>query len=217
MKTRLLITAATEKELSAVSTDAYADIVDADFLVTGVGSVFTVYALMNYLVNNKNPDYIINIGIAGSFTLRYAIGDTIVVTEDFFADLGVEEQTGFKSIWEEGLIGSGEFPFNKGAVQCDPRIKELLGPDIKKVRGITVNTASGIDKTIRRYIERYMPDIETMEVAAALYVGRMENIPVIALRSVSNIIEPRNKEAWDINKAIEALQPALNNIIEKIH
>lgn len=216
MKTRILITAATEKEISAINTNEYADRVDVDLLVTGVGQVLTVYSLMKYLSNNNTLDYILNIGIAGSFTSKHAIGDTMIVAEDYFADLGIEEQYELKSAWDAGLISAHEFPFESGAIVCDPGIIKLLGLDIKAVRGITINTVSGTEKTIQSYIEKFNPDIETMEVAAALYVGRMENIPLIPLRSISNLIEPRNRGAWDINKALAALQPAMQIIFEKI-
>lgn len=215
MKTSILISAATERELLAVKNLDYGENFDIDFLLTGVGSAVTVYSLMKYLRNNK-ADFIVNVGIAGSFSPEHLIGDALVVAEDIFADLGIEEQTGFMNVWEYGLVASGEFPFENGIVYCEPLLADLLGPDIKMVRGITVNTASGNTKTIQKYIEKYKPDIETMEVAASLYVGRMEKIPVIALRTVSNFVEPRDKGNWDIEKALQGLENALRLIMEKI-
>ena len=216
MKTKILITAATEKELFSVDTSDMAASFEFDTIVTGVGSVSTVYALMAYLHKNGRPDYIINIGIAGSFTSELALGDTMIVESDCFADIGVESQNGFLSAWESGLMHSTEYPFEKGWIKCDSEIIRVLGDAIKSVKGITVNTVSGSEETIDRHINKYKPEIETMEVAAALYVGRMENIPLIALRSVSNMIEPRNRDAWDILSAIAALQPALEIILKKL-
>lgn len=216
MKTRLLISAATEKELYSVDTSLYSDAFYIDTLLTGVGSVSTVYSLMSYLRKVEKPDFIINIGIAGSFASKHAIGDSMIVGSDCFADLGIEEQDGFRSIWEAGLVNSSEHPFDNGCINCDPEILRMAGKDIEIVKGITINTTSGTKETIDRLIGKYDPDIETMEVAAALYVARMEKIPLFALRSVSNMIEPRNKDAWDIPNAISALQPALNIILKKI-
>lgn len=210
MKTSILISAATERELEAVKNLAYTENTEIDFLLTGLGSAITVYSLMKYLRKHR-PDYIINIGIAGSFGLHYPVGDTLVVEVDTFADLGIEGPAGFTTVWEDGLVAPNEFPFENGFIYCDPRVSELLQSDIKMVKGITVNTVSGDDSTIKGYIDKYKPDIETMEVAGALYVGRMESIPVIALRSVSNFVEPRKKENWDIEKALEALPNVISS------
>ncbi len=215
MKTSILITAATERELLAVKNLDHSENFEIDFLLTGVGSAITVYSLMKYLRNNK-PDYIVNVGIAGSFSPEYLIGDALVVAEDTFADLGIEERSGFMNVWEYGLMASSEFPFENGIISCEPLLADLLRPYFKMVKGITVNTASGNEKTIQEYIEKYKPDIETMEVAAVLYVGRMEKIQVIALRTVSNLVEPRDREKWDIEKALKGLENALSLIMEKI-
>jgi futalosine hydrolase len=56
--------------------------------------------------------------------------------------------------------------------------------------------------------ERYHPDIETMEGAAFFYVCSRENIPFLAIRAVSNKVELRNREKWNIPLAI-------NNLSEK--
>jgi futalosine hydrolase len=216
MKTKILITAATIKELQSVDVLRMRASFDIDMFVTGVGSMSTIYNLMSYFEKKGRPDFLINIGIAGSFSPEFAIGDTMIVESDCFADIGIEDQSGFKSIWETGLIQSSEFPFENGYIKCDPEIVLMLGDSIRRVKGITVNMASGREETIERYLERHNPDIETMEVAAVLYVGRMEDIPVIALRSISNKIEPRNRDAWDILSALSALQPAFDNILNKI-
>lgn len=216
MKRKILITAATEEELHDINTSSFGDTFILEILLTGVGSVSTVYSLMSYLRNNNPPDYIINIGIAGSFNPLYAIGDTVLVESDCFADLGMEDHNEFISVWEAGIVHSSEFPFENGFIYSDKSVLDKIGGDIRKAKGLTINTASGSVATIDRLIARYDPDIETMEVAAALYVSRMENIPLLALRSVSNKVEPRNTDAWDTIKAISALKPALNIILEKL-
>ena len=168
MKTSILISAATERELLAVRNIAFSEDFEIDFLLTGVGSAITVYSLMKYLRKNK-PSYIVNVGIAGSYRPDLLIGDVLIVAEDIFADLGIQDRTGFTNVWEYGLLDSGEFPFDNGMIYFEPLLAELLGSEIKMLRGITVNTASGNKNTIKKYIEKYKPDIETMEVAAAYY------------------------------------------------
>jgi len=52
-----------------------------------------------------------------------------------------------------------------------------------------------------------------MEGAAFLFVCEHEQIPCIQLRAVSNFVEKRNKEAWNIPLAIENLNQQLIAII----
>jgi futalosine hydrolase len=58
-------------------------------------------------------------------------------------------------------------------------------------------------------LEKFNPDIETMEGATFFYICSLENIPFLALRAISNKVERRNKINWKI-----AL--ALNNLSEKL-
>ena len=216
MKTRILIIAATQKELQAVDISSFVNTFDIQGLVTGIGSMLTAYSLMSYMKKKTDIDYIINIGIAGSFTTELSIGDSLLVGSDRFADLGFEQKNGFSSVWEAGLMDPSEFPFENGIINCDKNVHSVYKGDFRFVKGITVNSASGNNETIERLRSRYDPDIETMEVAAAIYIGAKEEIPVIALRTISNFIEPRNRDAWDIQSALSSLNPAIKKILTKI-
>jgi futalosine hydrolase len=216
MKNKILITAATEREMSSINTSAFESGYSIARLISGIGSASTVYTMMKYLARNDYPDYIINIGIAGSFDPDLKIGDTVIVECDCFADLGMEDKKGFISLWDSGLVEPSAFPLENGWIYSDRGILKKLSGHIRKARGVTVNKASGTIDTITRLKESYKPDIETMEVAAALYVGRLENVPVLAMRSVSNMIEPRNTDAWDINKGLASLQAEFEIILQKL-
>jgi futalosine hydrolase len=61
--------------------------------------------------------------------------------------------------------------------------------------------------------EKYHPDIETMEGAAFFYICSRENIPFLAVRAVSNRVEPRNKEKWNIPLAISNLSLKLKEVL----
>jgi len=80
---------------------------------------------------------------------------------------------------------------------------------LKQVKAITVNTSSGSEVTIERLRGKYNPDIETMEGATFFYICSKEKIPFLAIRSISNRVEPRNKDKWNIPLA-------LNNLSEKL-
>ncbi len=58
--------------------------------------------------------------------------------------------------------------------------------------------------------------METMESAGVFYVCLMEKVNFLAIRAISNFVEPRNKEAWNIPLAIANLNRVLFEIIALI-
>ncbi len=178
-------------------------------LITGVGSVSTSWALKQWISLNGKPDLAINGGIAGSYQDEFLPGDVVMPVSDCFADAGIEDGDNFLTLAEAGLISANEVPYKNGIICTDPYYSERLKGVIKTVRAITVNTATGSEISRRKLLEKFNPDIETMEGATFFYICSMENIPFLALRAISNKVERRNRKNWKI-----AL--ALNNLSEKL-
>ena len=84
---------------------------------------------------------------------------------------------------------------------------------LKPVNSITVNTSSGSVRTIERLSRKFNPDIETMEGATFFYICSGEKIPFLALRAISNRVEPRNKDNWNIGLALDNLSERLREFI----
>jgi futalosine hydrolase len=222
MLKKVLIVAATEAEAGALKRISelkpfidgyYLRDSEINVLITGVGSAATSWALAKWLSANSKPDLAINIGIAGSYREDIKIGDVVVPISDCFADAGIEEAGGFKTLAEAGLIDPDRFPFRKGKLDADSCITAKVTSKLKPVIAITVNTASGSAPTIEKMLKRYNPDIETMEGATFFYICSGEKIPFLALRSISNRVEPRNKKNWNIPLALENLSEKLKEII----
>jgi futalosine hydrolase len=76
---------------------------------------------------------------------------------------------------------------------------------LRKVKGITVNTVHGTQQSINDIKKRLNPITESMEGAAVLYCSEKEGIPCLQVRSISNYVEPRNKDSWKIGLAIKNL------------
>ena len=87
---------------------------------------------------------------------------------------------------------------------------------IKNVKGITVNTVHGNTDSIDKIIKRLNPEIETMEGAAFFYVCEKENITSLQLRAISNYVEKRNRDAWNIPFALNNLKISIANLIADI-
>lgn len=178
-------------------------------LVTGIGSVPTIWNMSKWISSNGLPVFAINGGIAGSFNDSIVPGDVVMPVSECFADLGIEDHDKFLTLHEAGLANADEFPFTKGCIHADEILVSRFS-FLKPVKSITVNTTSGSVSTIQKLRDKYNADIETMEGASFFYLCRSERIPFLALRGISNRIEPRNRNSWNIKLA-------LDNLAERLH
>ena len=178
---------------------------DLDFLITGVGMVASTYSLTKYL-NNKKYDLAISCGIAGSFDRSILIGEVVSVIEDAFSELGAEDGNEFLSLSKIGIEG-------KFFYQNTFSLMPFKTNPLREVRGISVNTIHGNESSIQSIINRLQPHIETMEGASFFHVCEKENLPSLQLRAISNYIERRNKNAWNIPLALENLNITLEKLL----
>jgi futalosine hydrolase len=189
---------------------------EISLLITGIGSASAAWSLKQWLSVNKKPDLVINAGIAGSYKSDIKIGDVVMPVTDCFADSGVEDRDKFLTIFESGLADPDEFPYRSGLLHGDAEISGMLKNILKPVNAITVNTASGSEKTIIKLVKKFNPDIETMEGATFFYICTRENLPFLALRSISNMVEVRNRNKWNIPLALEHLSEKLKEVIIRL-
>ncbi len=165
-------------------------------LVTGIGMVNTSINLTRELSKNSY-DLVINMGIAGSFKDFINIGDVVEITEDSFSEIGFENNNQFNKFSEFDI---------KTSFTVNPK------STLTRVKSITVNTVHGNAQSISEIVERENTDIESMEGAAVFNVCEDFNTNCIQIRSISNKVEVRNKDNWDIKTAISNL----NNEVERI-
>ncbi|MDX9947438.1 MAG: futalosine hydrolase [Bacteroidales bacterium] len=210
MPLRILVVSATQTESEILKAVNGIDLIP---LVTGVGAVATAWTLTRYLCVEQLPDLAVNIGIAGSFNSDIQPGEVVMPVSDCFADAGAEDRSGFLSLSEAGLQDPDELPFRSGRIIAENRFVYAASAFLRPVSAITVNTATGSLPTIDRLSEMYHPDIETMEGAAFFYVCSREKIPFMSLRAVSNMVEPRDREKWNIGLALANLSVKLNEIL----
>lgn len=206
---RILVIAATQQEIEPFH-DEFNNRKGTDVLITGVGMIATLHCLTKKLCHQKY-DLVVNAGIAGAFSREIKLGTVVEVKTDEFSELGVEDEDGFSSAFEISLIDGNTTPFENGKLN-NPN-SGLTG--LALVDGITVNTIHGNSIAINKIVKRCNPGIESMEGAAIAYVCLQEQVPFVQIRSISNYVESRNKEAWDIPQAIERLNQVLINFVQK--
>lgn len=168
-----------------------------DVLLTGVGMVATAYHLGKALQQNTY-DLLVNIGIAGSFSEELQLGDVVHVVRDRFIELGAENHDEFLSMEQ---LGFGQSTFETTAEITSKSLKQLPAAN-----GITANTAHGNTHSIAA-LKKQLPEltVESMEGAATFYAAQQANIPAIQVRAISNYVEPRDRNRWKIELAIDNL------------
>jgi futalosine hydrolase len=172
----------------------FAEALNFDILITGVGMTATAFALGTKLQSRYTQ--VLNLGIAGAFDRNIALGELVYITSDLFSELGAEDGLEFISI---DALGFGSARVEAKAID-NPHLNGL-----QHGRGITVNTVHGETESIEKVIERYHPTVESMEGAAVLYACAQCGIPAIQVRSISNYVETRNRDNWKIGLAIKNL------------
>lgn len=217
-----MITAATKKEMECLGTEVGGSgpvpgfLKDAEKLITGVGPVSASYAIMNYLMRNNPPRLIVNIGIAGSYRDSYPPGTVLLPAEDRFADLGVADGDRFIPLHLAGIEGIDDEFTPSGRYYPGKDIMAIMPDDMPRIKAVTVSTATGSANKRDELVSVFDPDVETMEGAAVYYVCNKEGIPCAGIRSVSNMVGPRDKTKWDIPLALEELGKAAVRILAKV-
>jgi len=176
--------------------------------LTGVGMVITAIKTL-YALSNHDYDLVFNAGICGSFNRNLEIGTVVNVVDDCFSELGAEDGEEFLSLSELGLDDGTAIYFDSSREGIDNYILNLL----PKVNGITVNTVHGNEKSIDKVVSRFHPMVETMEGAAFMLACSTHFMPYAQIRSVSNYVERRNKDNWNIPLAIENLNKKVMEIL----
>jgi len=184
---------------------------DIDLIITGLGTTFTAYFLTKAL-NLCSYDLVINAGIAGSYRDEISIGTVVNVKTEQFCDLGIEESDSIKSVFDAGFVDPDDFPFHSGKLM-NPHWYENL--ELPAVNGVTSNISHGSIKSIARIIKEFDPDIESMEGAAVFYVCLSEKVPFLEIRAISNYVDIRETEKWDIPTATENLSNEIFRFLRK--
>jgi len=180
--------------------------------ITGVGCAPALYHILK-AVQKSRPSLLIQAGIGGCFDHQYALGEVVAISEDFFGDLGVEEAKTWRSASDIGLIPPQQKPFKNGRLP-NPHRSILKKCGLPVVPAVTVNEISTNQRRIQLLKDQGIV-IESMEGAALHYVGLMEKIPFLQLRSLSNYVGERNKQKWRLEEAIENLNAALLRVTEQ--
>ena len=191
---KVLIIAATDFEVTSEK------IREFTIIISGVGMVNTAINLTKELLKN-DYDLVINMGVAGSFSEDISLGEVVEVIDERFSEIGFEDGNTFKEFTGLNICNS---------------YKVEGKTNLKKVKSITVNTVHGNENSIQEIVKRLNPDVESMEGAAVFQVCENLGVPCVQIRSISNKVEVRNKENWNLDLAIFNLNKEVEKYIDSL-
>lgn len=209
----VLLCAATRFEIDpTIQYLASQNIKNIDILVTGVGLIAATYHITK-AVYQKRPQLILQAGIAGALDNNLKLGSVVIIESETIGDLGVMEQGSFRSLFDMKFLQENDAPWtNATLLNATGILDELIFP---RVKGVSINEITTLPSRIEHYKDTLEASVESMEGAALHYVGLMENIPFLQVRSLSNFVGERDKSKWHIKEAIENLNKELIPIISK--
>jgi futalosine hydrolase len=173
-----------------------------DVVSSGIGAVRAAVATSSALRNGY--DLVISAGVAGGFPAAEIAG-VVVASAVVHADLGAETADGFASMAD---LGWGPIRFDLE----DALTAEIAHRTHATVGSIlTVSTVTGSQARADQ-LRTAHPDAvaEAMEGVGVYQAAVQVGVPFAEVRTVSNLVGPRDREAWRINDALAALTRAFD-------
>ncbi|SDI91821.1 futalosine hydrolase [Natribacillus halophilus] len=203
---KILIMTAVEAEKEAVER-GIGETSGIDVAIAGVGPAQAA-ARTAFALPKDEYRMVVSVGIGGGFKNRAAIGDIVISDRLIAAELGAESSQSFIPIDELGF-GTNVITADDSSVQ---RLSSRLIEKNQRVHTgaiLTLSMVTGTDDTAHALIHRY-PDAcaEAMEGFGVATAAAEQNLPVLEIRSISNLTGPRDKENWNIKEALASLEPA---------
>lgn len=182
--------------------------------VTGPGTANAAGAAAAMIERHK-PDLVLITGCGGAFPgSGLGLGDLAVASDELFADLGVLAPCGWLDMQQTGLPLAtirksrlyNRIPLARHHAELAMQCADRLG--VKLARGCfaTVATCSGTAERGLELAGREPVICENMEGAAVALTCLRYGIACCEIRGISNLVEDRDRSAWDIPGAVEAAQ-----------
>lgn len=188
----------------------------------GLGAVNTAQAL-TCMLEAQPPDWVLQIGVGGAYTAAgLALGDWALACEEVYGDLGVQTPAGWRGAAEIGIPVLQQerpyynsFPLEPAWVERARAALEPLGP-VAVGPFVTVQECSGTKALGDERQRRFNAVCENMEGAAAAHICRLYGVPFVELRAISNQVEDRRREDWDLPLACRRAQQGARALLQRI-
>lgn len=203
----LLVTAATDFEMQTF-TEAGGEEGTLQ-LITGIGPVETTLSLSCFLHEQLTEvDAVLNFGIAGAYLyngteLQAEMLDICLAEQEILGDLGICLQNRIERFTATGLQVKDSFVLDQDLLAAAGQALDDAGVAHKQGVFITVNCATGTLKRGQMLGRSFQGLCENMEGAAVARVCQQFRIPCLEVRCISNMVEDRNRENWQLQQACQ--------------
>lgn len=154
----------------------------------------------------------VSAGIGGGFAGRAPVGSLVIADAIIAADLGAETPEGFQTAQELGFGGNLQPAHQPLAARLKAALAERFhGRTVLTGPVLTVSTATGTAATAEAWRRRY-PEAaaEAMEGFGVACAASLWGLPCMEVRGISNAVGPRDRAAWRIGEALQALEEAFS-------
>jgi futalosine hydrolase len=178
-----------------------------DVLIAGVGPVAAAANTAKVLATAAYG-LVVSAGIGGGFPGKAEVGSLVVASEIVAADLGVQTPEGFRSLDELGF-GSTRIPVRVGLLNAVADALRAARLPVKTGPVLTVSTVTGTAESAAELAARVPgATAEAMEGYGVAFAAQERGVPVLELRAISNLVGPRDRDAWCIEEALTVLAAA---------
>ncbi|MFI1850372.1 futalosine hydrolase [Streptomyces sp. NPDC020480] len=181
-----------------------------DALAAGVGpaaaAAATAAALTAAELGGAPYGLVVSAGIGGGFAPA-PLGSVVVAEAIVAADLGAETPDGFAAVTELGFGTVEHLP--------EPALVRAVAEATGAVRGavLTVSTVTGSAGRAAELLRRHPgAAAEAMEGFGVAEAAAAHGVPVLEVRAISNAVGPRDRAAWRIGEALDALAGAFRDL-----
>ncbi|WP_038056331.1 futalosine hydrolase [Thermus amyloliquefaciens] len=181
------------------------------YLEAGIGKVNAALTLAAWAARHPVEKALL-FGIAGAYPgSGLALGDLVLVGEEVEADLGLKAglaPLGFPALELEGRRFYNRFPLDPGLTQG---LARALGLEVAV--GLTRDLVSESPEEAQALARQWGAQVESMEGAAFARACLALGVRGAELRAISNPAGVRDKGAWRVREAVEALEGAVARVL----
>ncbi|CAM5645980.1 futalosine hydrolase [Streptomyces narbonensis] len=153
-------------------------------------------------------DLVVSAGIAGGFAPHAPLGTVVVSDAIVAADLGAETPDGYLAVEELGF-GRSAHPVPHSLTEPLAAALRAGGLPHAVAPVLTVSTVTGTAGRAAELAGRHpTAAAEAMEGFGVAEASAAYGVPVVEIRAVSNAVGPRDRAAWRIGEALDALKKA---------
>ncbi len=193
---------------------------------TGIGKAAAAAATVA-LLNNCKPKALWLVGCGGAYPgSGLKIGDLALAEQEIFGDEGVETESGFQSLEEINLPMRqktdrpryNNWPLDQELLRWAQPLLDKHASARKCRLGcgpfVTVSTCTGLSRHAEQLVARTGGLCENMEGAAVALACEQLDTPLLELRGISNQVEDRDPNQWDLAAGMATAQKAVLALLQ---